>query len=49
MVVTTIENIRVAAGNDILTTRGDVSTVEGEHVVTTWTTTVARGTAEESA
>jgi acyl dehydratase len=46
--VTTIENIREAAGNDILTTRGDVSTVEGEHVVTTWTTTVARGTAEES-
>ena len=47
--VTTIENIREAAGNDILTTRGDVSTVEGEHVVTTWTTTVARGTAGESA
>ncbi len=46
--VTTIENIREAAGNDILTTRGDVSTVEGEHIVTTWTTTVARGTAEES-
>ena len=47
--VTTIENIREAAGNDILTTRGDVSTIEGEHVVTTWTTTVARGTAGESA
>jgi acyl dehydratase len=47
--VTTIENIREAAGNDILTTRGDISTVDGEHVVTTWTTTVARGTAGETA
>jgi acyl dehydratase len=46
--VTTIENIREAAGNDILTTRGDISTVDGEHVVTTWTTTVARGTAVAS-
>lgn len=45
--VTTIENIREAAGNDILTTRGDISTVDGEHVATTWTTTVARGTAGE--
>ena len=50
VVVTTIENIRVAAGNDILTTRADISTVDGEHVVTTWAVTVARGTAaEESA
>jgi len=50
LVVTTIENIRVAAGNDILTTRADISTVDGEPVVTTWAVTVARGTAaEESA
>jgi acyl dehydratase len=50
VVVTTIENIRVAAGNDILTTRADISTVDGELVVTTWAVTVARGTAaEESA
>lgn len=49
VVTTTIENIRVAAGNDILTTRADISTVEGEPVVTTWSVTVARGTAEESA
>ena len=50
VVVTTIENIRVAAGNDILTTRADISTVDGEPVVTTWAVTVARGTAaEESA
>jgi acyl dehydratase len=49
VVVTTIEAIRVAAGNDILTTRSDISTVDGEPVVTTWAVTVARGTAEESA
>ncbi|HEY9472258.1 MAG TPA: MaoC family dehydratase N-terminal domain-containing protein [Mycobacteriales bacterium] len=41
----TVENIRSAAGNDILTTRGEVSTVEGEHVVTAYSTLVARGTA----
>jgi acyl dehydratase len=49
VVETTIENIRVAAGNDILTSRSVVSTEDGEHVVTTWAVTVARGTAEESA
>jgi acyl dehydratase len=49
VVVTTIENIRVAAGNDILTTRSDISTEDGEPVVTTWSVTVARGTAEGSA
>ena len=50
VVVTTIENIRVAAGNDILTTRSEVLTEDGEPVVTTWGVTVARGTAaEESA
>ena len=49
VVTTTIENIRVAAGNDILTTRSDVSTDDGELVVTTWAVTVARGTAEGSA
>ncbi|HSN05837.1 MAG TPA: MaoC family dehydratase N-terminal domain-containing protein [Candidatus Angelobacter sp.] len=46
VVVTTIETIRVAAGNDILTTRSDISTEDGEHVVTGWSVTVARGTAE---
>jgi len=49
VVVTTIENIRVAAGNDILTTRADISTVDGEPVVTAWSVTVARGTGGESA
>jgi acyl dehydratase len=49
VVVTTIENIRVAAGNDILTTRSDVSTEDGEPVVSTWAVTVARASTEESA
>jgi acyl dehydratase len=44
-VIVTVENIRSASGNDILTTRGDVSTVDGERVVTTYSTLVARGTA----
>jgi acyl dehydratase len=43
--VVTVENVRSAAGNDLLTTRADVSTVEGEHVVTAYSTLVARGTA----
>lgn len=42
-VVVTVESIRSAAGNDIITTRGEVSTVEGEHVVTARSTLVARG------
>ncbi|MBI1377001.1 MAG: MaoC family dehydratase [Frankiales bacterium] len=48
-VTTTIEAIRAAAGNDILTTRADITTEDGEPVATVWTVTVARGTAEESA
>ncbi|MGN6608403.1 MAG: FAS1-like dehydratase domain-containing protein [Jatrophihabitans sp.] len=44
-VVVTVENIRAAAGNDIVTTRADVSTVDGEPVVTAVSTIVARGTA----
>lgn len=42
-VVVTVESIRSAAGNDIITTRGDVSTVDGGHVVTARSTLVARG------
>ena len=45
----TIEAIRAVAGNDILTTRVDLATEAGEHVVTTTTVIVARGTAEDSA
>jgi acyl dehydratase len=44
-VVVTVEQIRVAAGNDIVTTRGDVQTADGETVVTAYSTIVARGTA----
>jgi len=45
----TIETIRAVAGNDILTTRVDLATEAGEHVASTVTVIVARGTAEESA
>jgi len=44
-VVLTVESIRAAAGNDIVTTRGDVTTVDGEPVLTAFSTIVARGTA----
>ncbi|MDP9168143.1 MAG: MaoC family dehydratase N-terminal domain-containing protein [Actinomycetota bacterium] len=44
-VVVTVEDIRVAAGNDIVTTRADVTTIEGDMVLTAYSTIVARGTA----
>ncbi len=44
-VVVSVDAIRSAAGNDLVTTRGEVSTVGGEHVVTAYSTLVARGTA----
>jgi acyl dehydratase len=44
-VTVTVENIRAAAGNDMVTTRADVSTVDGEPVFTAYSTLVARGTA----
>jgi acyl dehydratase len=40
-----VEQIRSAAGNDIIGTRTDISTVDGEHVVTAYSTIVSRGTA----
>lgn len=45
-VTVTVENIRSAAGNDLITTRGDVTTMDGEHVCSSYSTLVARGTAE---
>jgi acyl dehydratase len=42
-VAVTIDAIRAAAGNDLVTTRADVSTVEGEAVLTAFGTLVARG------
>jgi acyl dehydratase len=41
--VLTVENIRVAAGNDLLSTRAEISTVEGEPVLTAYSVTVVRG------
>ncbi len=43
VVTTTIESIRTAAGNDMIMTRGDIATVDGEHVVTTRALLVSRG------
>ncbi|HTZ42506.1 MAG TPA: MaoC family dehydratase N-terminal domain-containing protein [Jatrophihabitans sp.] len=42
----TVESIRSVGGNEIMTTRGEVSTVDGELVVTAISTLVARGTAD---
>jgi acyl dehydratase len=44
-VVVTVDNIRAAAGNDLVTTRADVITVAGEPVLTAFGTLVARGPA----
>jgi acyl dehydratase len=43
--VLTVDGIRSAAGNDLLTTRTELSTPEGELVVTAYSVIVARGTA----
>ncbi|HEX2903758.1 MAG TPA: MaoC family dehydratase N-terminal domain-containing protein [Jatrophihabitans sp.] len=40
-----VDSIRAVAGNDMLTTRAEVSTLAGEPVVTAISTIVARGTA----
>jgi acyl dehydratase len=42
-VVVTVESIRTLAGNDMIVLRGDVDTIEGERVVTSYTLLVARG------
>jgi acyl dehydratase len=42
-VTVTVEAIRTLAGNDMITLRGDVDTVEGERLVTSYTLLVARG------
>jgi acyl dehydratase len=44
-VVVSVEDIRAAAGNDIITSKAVVSTVDGELVCTAYSTLVARGTA----
>ena len=45
-VVVSVEDIRQAAGNDIVTTKSDVQTVDGEAVLSAYSTIVARGTAQ---
>src|SRR4051794_18548087 len=42
-VTVTLETIRSAGGHEMLTSRSDVATVEGEHVTTVWSTLVVRG------
>lgn len=37
-----IHAVREAAGNDILTTRADITTIQGEHVCTTYSVLVSR-------
>ena len=44
-VIVRVESIRAAAGNDLITTRGEITTLDGELVVTAYSTLVARGTA----
>jgi acyl dehydratase len=44
-VTVTVEEIRLAAGNDLITTRADVTTVEGEQVLSATSTIVVRGEA----
>jgi len=42
-VTLTIDGIRVAAGNELITTRSEVHTTEGELVTTAYSTIVVRG------
>ena len=41
----TVESIRAVAGNDMLTSRTDVTDAAGEYVFSAWAMLVARGTA----
>ena len=45
-VIVSVQDIRQAAGNDIVTTKADVHTVDGEAVLSAYSTIVARGTAQ---
>jgi len=44
-VVVTVEDIRIAAGNELVTNRAELMTVAGERVCTAYSVIVARGTA----
>ncbi|GAA0504888.1 UPF0336 protein [Saccharopolyspora subtropica] len=43
-----VDDVKSRAGNDFLTVRAEISTVDGEPVCTAKSTLVARGTAEEA-
>ena len=43
LVTTVIENIRSMAGNDMITTKGHITTVQGEQVATATSMLVSRG------
>jgi len=45
--VLTVDNIQAAAGNDLITTRVEVTTEDGDPVATAYSTLVARGTSDE--
>jgi acyl dehydratase len=45
-VVVCVENIKSLAGNDVITTRDEISTVDGEHVCTAYSTLVSRAPEE---
>lgn len=47
LVTTTIEGIRTMAGNDMITTRADMATVHGEHVLTAHSLLVSRAPDED--
>ncbi|MBI1350481.1 MAG: MaoC family dehydratase [Actinomycetales bacterium] len=42
VVTVTIDSLRTIAGNDMVNARGDITTVDGEHVATTTSLLVAR-------
>ena len=42
-VTVTLESVRAAGGHDMLTSRSDVATVDGEAVASVWSTLVVRG------
>ncbi len=42
-VAVTVENVKTMGGNDVLETRCDVTTEDGEAVLSSWTTLVSRG------
>ena len=46
IVTTTIESARTVAGNDMLTARGDITTVAGEPVATATSLIISRGPEE---